>query len=119
MHTRPTRAGLTKLHPRPPKSILTMMMAMKSPISSCQIGIVTGTLKAMSTPVTTAERSAMVSVFFISRFQMLSSSTQLAADTAVSIRVRKPKITVPAISAGQRAMSTSSMTRWVVAPCLW
>ena len=96
-----------------------MMMAMKSPTRSCHTGMPAGTLKAMSTPVTTAERSDTVSSFFIRRFQMDSSSTQLAAETTVRSRDRMPKITQPAIRAGARAMSTSSMIRWVVAPFLW
>ena len=58
---RPTMAGLAKLRPMPPNSSLTMTMDTKAPTTGIHRGMVEGTLKASSSPVTTADRSWMES----------------------------------------------------------
>ncbi len=62
---RPTSAGFMKLQPMPPNSCLAKTMAARSPTSSIQMGMLTGTLKATNMPVTTADRSETVTGRFI------------------------------------------------------
>ena len=77
-----------------------------------------GRLKASRRPVTTALRSKTVFSRFITRRQMYSHKTQEATLTAMSSRAWGPKIMTEATAAGARAMITSSMSFWVVAPLL-
>ena len=51
---RAVRAGFTKLHPMPPKSILTSTMASTAPTAGIHKGTETGRLYARRSPVTTA-----------------------------------------------------------------
>ena len=58
----------------------------------------------------------MVDSLWQSRSKPHSKNTQAAAHTAVTSSARQPKITMAAIRAGHRAMSTSPMIFRVVAP---
>ena len=60
MKTRPTKAGLNGLLPRPPNDILPMPMATIEPTMIIHAGMLDGKLKASNMPVIIAEPSAMV-----------------------------------------------------------
>ena len=91
-------------------------MDTRQPNTACHSGMDTGRLYARMTPVTTADRSPMVDSLWQSHSKPHSKNTQAAAHTAVTSSARQPKITMAAMSAGQRAMSTSPMIFRVVAP---
>ena len=91
-------------------------MDTRQPNTACHSGMDTGRLYARMTPVTTADRSPMVDSLWQSRSKPHSKNTQAAAHTAVTSSARQPKITMAAIRAGHRAMSTSPMIFRVVAP---
>ncbi len=55
-----TSAGLTKLHPIPPNTILTTNIANIPPTRHIHQGSDAGTLNANNNPVTTAEKSPIV-----------------------------------------------------------
>ena len=82
--TRPTKAGLNKFFPSPPKAILVTTIAIKQPTKIIHIGILLGKLKASNRPVIIAELSVTVlplcNRYFDTRY---SNKTQPA--TAVSI----------------------------------
>ena len=59
-------AGFIKFCPRPPNSIFTTRMANTPPITPIHQGTLTGRFRARRSPVTTAEKSQMVTSFFIS-----------------------------------------------------
>ena len=54
-NTRPAKAGLKRLFPKPPKDILAIPIATIEPMTTIHIGRLEGRLKASSMPVTTAE----------------------------------------------------------------
>ena len=60
MNARAPSAGFMKFLPRPPNSIFTMMMPNNAPNTSIHHGAETGTLNAISMPVTKQDRSPMV-----------------------------------------------------------
>ena len=60
MNARAPSAGFIKFLPRPPNSILTMMMANSAPNTTIHQEAATGTLNAISMPVTKQDRSPMV-----------------------------------------------------------
>ena len=114
MMTRAVMAGLAKFCPMPPKNCLTTMMATKEPNMACQMGISTGRFSARIRPVTAADRSVMVQVRFVIFSKAHSHSTATATQTTSTSRARTPKKTMDAMTAGNRAMSTSRMMVWVV-----
>ena len=59
-NTRPTKAGLNGLLPKPPNDILPIPMATNAPIIIMNIGKLLGMLNANSIPVIMAEPSQMV-----------------------------------------------------------
>ena len=60
MNARAPSAGFIKFLPMPPNSILTMMMPNSEPNTSIHHGADTGTLNAISIPVTKQDRSPAV-----------------------------------------------------------
>ncbi len=93
----------------PPKSCFTTIIAITLPSIACQIGIVTGRLKASRIPVTIDERSETVFSLLQSFSKRNSESTQVPTHTATIRSARQPKIIAEAISAGTSAMITSSI----------
>ena len=120
MKALPPRAGLKMFWPRPPTRPFTTMMAKASPTIIAQYGELTGTEKASSTPVTTAERLPTVLLRRMTRQSSSSKITQAAADTAVSTSALSPKRITAAMSAGTSAISTSSIIlRVFSSPRIW
>ena len=80
--TRPAIAGLNTFCPRPPKVSLATQMAKAAPMKTTHQGVVAGRFIASRRPVTTAEKSPTVEVFF-SRYRVIrySSNTQEATLT--------------------------------------
>ena len=60
MNARAPSAGFIKFLPSPPNSIFTTMMPNSAPNTTSHSGAATGTLKAISTPVTKHDRSPTV-----------------------------------------------------------
>ena len=107
--TRAVMAGLAKFWPMPPKNCLTTTMATKEPKAACQRGMDAGRFRARIRPVTAADRSVMVQVRFVIFSKAHSHSTATATQTTSTSRAWMPKNTIDAITAGNRAMSTSRM----------
>ena len=102
-------AGLTMFLPIPPKSCLTIMIAKKSPTRTHQQGMVGGHTKAMSMPVTIADRSYSLEGLFSKAHHAHSKNTQPATLIRVTSSARRPKKYTLPISAGNSAISTSRM----------
>jgi len=98
----------------PPKNCFATIIATASPIITIQIGIVDGKLKAKRIPVTTALKSPMVLSLFITLRAMYSNKTHERTLTAVTSSERNPNSTTDIISAGIRAIITSSIMLLVV-----
>jgi hypothetical protein len=73
----PIIAGLNILQPRPPKTILPIMIAKAEPITAAQIGRAGGTEKARMMPVTTALKSPSEFGFLRTRLQSHSEMMQV------------------------------------------
>ena len=107
-NTRPTSAGLKMLHPRPPKAILAMPMAIAAPAATIHSGSDEGRFRARSTPVTSAVPSVMVDGRrSMKRVTAHSTATQVRHDTAKTPSAGSPKKSTDAAMAGRRATSTS------------
>ena len=107
-NARPAKAGLNRLHPKPPKDIFTTPMANSAPRITIHTGKLEGKLKASNTPVMMAEPSLMVvSVRFIRYFPMThSKNTQEATETNVTMKAPTPKKYNDVRKAGTNATST-------------
>ena len=92
-NTRPTRAGLKGLVPRPPNVILPTPMATSAPIRIIQMGRLEGRLKPSNRPVRMAEPSQIVSCLRprIKRVMAHSKHTQAATDVARTMADPSPK----------------------------
>ena len=110
----PTKAGLTKFCPMPPKNCFTTIIATASPIMTIQRGIVDGRLNASNMPVTIADRSPIVLSRFITLRLRYSKSTQAQTLTATIRSERKPNNTTESTRAGMSAIMTSSIMPVVV-----
>ena len=62
----------------------------KPPMISIHTGVVGGQTKASRIPVTTADRSPMELVFFMTLRYSHSQTTQAATDTRVTVSARQP-----------------------------
>ena len=80
----------------------------------CQLAISTGRFSARIRPVTAADRSRMVTGFLVIFSKAHSQPIATATHTTSTSRARTPKKTMDAMTAGNRAMSTSRMMVWVV-----
>jgi len=90
------------------------MIAKTPPSITCHIGAVAGRLSPSKTPVTTELRSVTVSSLLVIRQNTYSERVVEITEASTTRRARKPKITVPAMSAGISAMTTSSIMPCVV-----
>ena len=109
-NTRPTRAGLKGLRPRPPKVILATPIATSDPITTIHHGIDDGRLNASSRPVTAAERFDTVHSPWKRNFWIRNSiTTQLTTAMADTVSTSTPCTHVDTANAGSIAMSTSRM----------
>ena len=77
-------AGFMKFCPNPPKSIFTTIIANAPPITPIQSGALGGRFSASKSPVTTAEKSAIVTFFFIPLSNMYSAKTVVRTVTSTS-----------------------------------
>ena len=114
MMTRAVMAGLAKFWPMPPKNCLITMMATKEPNMACQRGISTGRFRARIRPVTAADRSMTVMGLRQIFSKAHSQAMAVATHTTSTSSACTPKNTMDAMTAGNRAMSTSRMMVWVV-----
>ena len=98
----------------PPNSIFTTSMAKTPPTAGIQSGAVEYKLIASTSPVTTADKSPIVTGSFISFSYMNSVRTH--EDTLITLinSARQPKYIYPKIIAGDMAIITSSMIFMVV-----
>ena len=97
-----------------------MTMAKKAPRMASQYGALAGRQKASRVPVTQADRSPMVLLFFISLRYRYSKTTQAATVTRVRVSARAPQKNTATARAGTREISTSSISRRVVSgPDRW
>jgi hypothetical protein len=106
---RPTSAGLNRLNPSPPKSILASPMATMPPARQIHHGVSGGTDIASSMPVTTAERSPMVCVRLRTAFHANSVATHAPIDEANVMTAGSPMFQIAQAAAGSRAAMTQSM----------
>ena len=98
----------------PPYSCLTMTMAKNAPTTTIQNGIEAGRQKASKIPVTTADRSPMVSGLCTSLRYKNSNATQEQTLTSVTKSARSPNAYTLHASAGTSARMTSSIMNVVV-----
>ena len=89
---RPASAGFIKFCPMPPNSILATTMANTAPNAPIHRGALAGRFNASRSPVTTAEKSLMVT-FCLQIFSKANSlSTAAAIHTIMCNRARTPKL---------------------------
>ena len=98
-----------KFFPMPPKSCLTTTMAKNAPTTGIHSGTDTGRFIQSSSPVTTAERSPMVTFRCRSISVAASKPTEQPTDSTHKSSARHPNTYTPQNMAGMRAMITSSM----------
>ena len=105
-NTLPPKAGFIKFWPNPPNNILTTTIAKTEPNTACHTGNVCGKLSAKRSPVTTALRSFIV-LFLPTAFSNKNSDkTHVIIHTATSKRALSPKLKIPKIVVGMRAIMT-------------
>ena len=91
-NTRPAKAGLKRLFPKPPKDILAIPIATIDPMTTIHIGRVEGRLKASSNPVSMAEPLPIVGYSFSKYFWIrYSTMTQESIDERVTMKAPIPK----------------------------
>ncbi len=84
-NTRPTRAGLKRFCPRPPKVIFATPMATTAPMSTIHHGDVAGRFSASRTPVTAADQSQ--TVFFPLRRNLVMRYSRSMQETTLTPRI--------------------------------
>ena len=92
---RPASAGFIQFWPRPPNICFAMMIAKTAPSAGIQSGISGGMFSARIIPVTTAEKSEMVTVFFMPFCQRNSEITAAATVTTITSSALMPNCTTP------------------------
>ena len=99
-------AGFIKFCPSPPNIILTITIANTLPITASHHGRDAGRFNASNSPVTTALKSLTVFFLCTIRLKIHSDAIQLATDTKINTAALYPKLTIPNILVGSRAIIT-------------
>ena len=109
-NARPVSAGLKTFAPIPPKKPLATTMAKIAPKTVIQTGRVGGKTNANINPVTTAERSLILTFCFVAIWKTHSAKTAVATETKIVTKAGIPKRITPYTAKGNKAMITQSIT---------
>ena len=111
---RPTRAGLNTFEPMPPKNSFAITIAKKAPKTVIHTGRAGGKVNAKSKPVTTDERSFILTGRLNSFCIRNSKTTQERVETAMFNTAGRPKSMPPYTAKGIRLTMTMNIVLCVV-----
>ena len=114
----PTRAGLKRLYPRPPKTNFPTATEKTPPRNAIQSGKMGGSVSPRRTPVMTADQSDIVLSLFDHLHKACSVSTLAITTVAMTRNAFIPKANTAKITTGIIAQTTFCMIVSVLTPFL-